>query len=75
MDNWWQPHQAQAQFVQQRVIYSANQYPPMMQSQPQPPQVQMQMWLQQQYQMMVMPTGQQTPVPGVFVPDQQNLQY
>ena len=25
--------------------------------------------------MMVMPTGQQTLVPGVFVPDQQNLQY
>ena len=75
MDNRWQPHQAQAQFVQQRVIYSVNQYPPMMQSQPQPPQVQTQMWPQQQYQMMVMPTGQQTPVPGVFVPDQQNLQY
>ena len=47
----------------------------MMQSQPQPPQVQTQMWPQQQYQMMVMPTGQQTPAPGVFVPDQQNLQY
>ena len=75
MDNRWQPHQAQVQFVQQRVIYSVNQYPPMMQSQPQPPQVQTQMWPQQQYQMMVMPTGQQTPAPGVFVPDQQNLQY
>ena len=79
MDNRWPPHQAQAQFVQQRVIYSVNQYPgqiPVMQ-QPQvvPAQQQPQTWPQQQYQMTVMPSGQQTPGPGVFVPDQQHLQH
>ena len=81
MDNWWPPHQAQAQaqaqFVKQRVIYSINQYlrqMPMIQSQPQAqPQVQTWPQPQQQYQMMVMPTGQQILVPGVFVPDQQHV--